>query len=170
LDNSNKANMKNHINNLKRILFILLSTFCLYSCRIHEWAVPTELVGQWKSNTTKITVRTEPKWMKFEFTSDISFLKMTIDSNKTASGFIGLAEFKNGEIKKNEGNPERTGVAYIIKCGSIGKIFSKDPLDYKKVEIWLSPVKGDMHAELRYTEGNSQFPMADLIFRKVNTN
>jgi hypothetical protein len=108
--------------------------------------------------------------MKFEFTSDIAFVKLTIDSNKTASGFIGLAEFKNGKIKKNGGNPEKTGVAYIIQCGSIGKIFSNDPLNNKKVEIWLGPLKGEMHAELRFTEGGAMFPMADLTLRKVKTN
>jgi hypothetical protein len=116
---------------------------------------------------TNITVRTEPKWMKFEFTSDIAFIKLTIDSNKKASGFIGSAEFINGKIKKNGGDPDKTGVAYIIQCGSIGKIFSNDPLDNKKVEIWLSPLKGDMHAELRFTDGMAQFPMADLTLRKV---
>ena len=153
-------------------IFAILIALFLYlaSCKVREWAVPENLAGEWRSDMTKITVRTEPKWMRFNFTSDISFVRLTVNSNKTASGFIGAAEFKNGIVLKNGGDPERTGVAYIIRCGTIGKIFSADPLNAKKVELWLGPVKGEMHAGLRYTEGNAQFPMANLVFRKVHTN
>lgn len=155
--------------NLAIVLLFLPGVLFINSCNIQKWTVPSELVGLWESDTTNITVRTEPEWMKFKFTSDISFVKITIDSNKTSSGFIGSAEFKNGKIRKNGGNPDRNGVAYIIECGPIGKIFPADPLDNKKVELWLSPIKGDMHAELRYTERMAKFPMADLIFKKAKS-
>jgi hypothetical protein len=160
--------MKNHNYNRQFVFIFLLTVFSLCSCSIRKWTVPTELVGQWKSDLANITVRTEPKWMRFEFTSNSGFVIFTIDSNKTASGFIGSAEFKNGKVKKNSGNPDKTGVAYIIQCGSIGEIFSNDPLRYKKVEIWLGPLKGEMHATLRFTEGGAMFPMADLKIRKAN--
>lgn len=151
------------------LFFILFAICVLCSCSTQKSAIPPELIGEWKSDMTNITVRTELKWMKFEFTSDITSVDLTIDSNKTAHGFIGSAEFNNGKIRKNGGNPDRTGVAYIVQCGQVGKIFSNDPLGKKEVEIWLGPIKGEMHAELRYTEGMAQFPMADIIFRKVRT-
>lgn len=148
-------------------LFFLIVMLSLCSCAAKKWVVPPDLVGHWKSDMTKITVRTEPKWMKFNFTSGMSRVEITIDTNKTASGFIGEAPFKNGVVRKNGGNPEKTGVAYIIQCGSIGKIFPEDPLEQKEVELWLGPVKGNMNAELRFTERGAQFPMADLKFRKM---
>ncbi len=147
-------------------LFLML-ILSMSSCVTKKWVVPPEFVGHWKSDMTKITVRTEPAWMKFNFTSGMSRVEITIDTNKTASGFIGAAAFKNGVIRKNGGDPERTGVAYIIQCGSIGKIFPEDPLEQKEVELWLGPVKGHMNAELRFTERMAQFPMADLKFRKM---
>lgn len=167
---SNNAIMKNRIFYHPFFIF-LLSVFCFCSCRSNKWILPKELIGQWKSDTTAITVRTEPTWMRFTFTKDSSYALIMINNNKTASGIIGNATFQNGKIIKNSGNPNKTGVAYIIRCGSIGKIFSNDPLEKKEVEIWLSPLKGrNLHAELRYTEGLSLFPMADLTFRKVKTD
>jgi hypothetical protein len=152
----------------RSIIFVIFILALLFnSCSILKWTVPHELIGHWKSDMTKIIVRTESNWMKFDFTSDVSFVKIVIDSNKTVSGSIGSAEFKNAKLRKNEGNPEKTGVAYIVKCGRVGKIFPNDPLENKKVEIWLSPIKDDMHAELRYTESMAQFPMADLRFKKL---
>lgn len=88
--------------------------------------MPPELVGQWRADKIKVAVRTEPEWMKFIFTSDSVIATLTIDSNKTASGTIGLSEFKNARIIKNAGNADKTGIAYIIECGPIGKIFPND--------------------------------------------
>ena len=84
------------------------------------------------------------------------------------TGTIGTAAFENGVIKKNRGNPDVTGCAQIIECGSIGKIFNDDPLNAKKVELWLGPLEGNMiDTELRYTEGWAQFPMAGMLLIKV---
>lgn len=148
-------------------LLFLMVMLSMGSCAAKKWVVPPEFVGHWKSDMTKITVRTEPKWMKFNFNSGITRVEITIDTNKTASGFIGEAPFSNGVIRKNGGDPQKTGVAYIIQCGSIGKIFPEDPLEQKKVELWLGPVEGHIDAGLRYTEGNAQFPMAHLKLRKL---
>ncbi len=166
LVHQNHVSMKNHTFNHLFSMFTA-SVFFLSSCGNNKWILPKELVGQWNSDKSSITVRTEPKWMKFKFTSDSSFVFVKVDSNKIVSGFIGNAKFTNGKIIKNGGNPEKNGVSYIIQCGEIGKIFSNDPLEKKEVEIWLSPLNGSLHAELRYTEGLSLFPMADLTFRKV---
>lgn len=105
--------------------------------------------------------------MKFEFTSDMANSSFTINEDKTVTGYIGKARFK-GEIKRNSGDPERTGVAYIIKCYWIGKIFPNDPVDSKEVELWLEPLKdGIMVSGLRFTENMAAFPMGEFEFRKV---
>lgn len=85
-------------------------------------------------------------------------------------GFIGSAEFKKGKLEKNNGDPNNTGVANIIECGSIGKIFPNDPKVAKEVEIWLGPLdeNGNIKSENRYTEGLSVFPMAGMIFYRVS--
>lgn len=132
-----------------------------------KWEIPAEIVGQWKSGKAQIVVRTEPRWMKFKFTGDSAIVSLEVKSDKTAEGRIGSAIFVNGKVRKNKGNPEKTGVAYIIECGSIGKIFPNDPLNSKEVELWLSPVKGTMDAELRFTERGACFPMAGIRFSKI---
>lgn len=148
------------------ILFFLFS-----SCASSKWNLPEEYTGNWGTSNTQITVRTEPKFMKFEFTIDTAIVQIQINEDKTASGYIGAAKFENAIINENGGNPDITGVSYIIECGEIGKIFDRDPLDLKEVEIWLSPINEDglMEAELRYTDGWSLFPMSGLKFRKQNT-
>jgi len=160
--------MKNYLLIDSRIfLWLFILTFLtLNSCG--KWNVPPELVGQWKSNKTKITVRTEPEKGNFKFTSDSAIVILKINSDNTVIGSVGTAEYEHGIIKKNWGNPERTGLAFIIKCGSIGKIFENDPIDNKEVELWLGPLKENIDTELRYTQGGSHFPMAGMVLTRVN--
>ncbi|MEI6576003.1 MAG: hypothetical protein WCO63_07495 [Bacteroidota bacterium] len=146
----------------------ILSIILLGSCS--KSTLSPDYVGEWKTGKTNIMVRTEPKWMKFNFYQDSATVTIQIKSDKTVSGSIGSAEFKTGKLKKNWGLPSSwTGVSYVVVCGSIGKIYTNDPLSDKEVEIWLSPAtsSGEMAAELRYTENKAQFPMADLKFKKV---
>ena len=160
--------MKNNFNNYRRMLAwsILLTVFSLYSCE--QWTVPPELVGEWKSGKQEITVRTQPAKGQWEFTSDSAIIKIRIKSDHSVTGTIGAASFTNGVIKKNRGNPDVTGLAQKIECGSIGKIFNDDPLNAKEVELWLSPMEGNtIDAELRQTEGGAQFPMAGIKLVKA---
>jgi len=131
------------------------------------WEVPQDLTGTWTAAPTDITVRTEERWMHFTFTSDTIPATITIHPDKTVTGVIGNSSFSGGELEKNGGNPEKTGVAYIIRCGPIGRIFPGDPVESKEVELWLGPMQGDMQAELRFTENGAQFPMGDFRFRRV---
>lgn len=149
-------------------IYLLLSV-SLFSCSSNNWIVPPEYIGQWETNNIKITVRTKVKKEPFRFISDSAFVKIKIDEDKTVSGNIGLAEFTKVRLKKNASLPWETGVEYIIECGLIGKIFNKDPLDQKEVEIWFGPLntKGISRSELRYTQGLAHFPMANLPFMKV---
>jgi len=145
---------------------MVLLAFFLVSCG--NWTVPAELVGEWKSGETQITVRTkvEKEWV---FTSGPATIVLTIHSDQSVSGTIGTAAFENGVILKNRGNPETTGCAQVIKCGSIGKIFPDDPLSSKEVQLWLAPMEGNsIDTELRYTEGMAHFPMAGFLLTKVD--
>ena len=145
---------------------IVISAFFIHSCG--QQSISSEFVGQWKTTLTQITVRTEPEKGKFDFTSDSAEIVVIINSDNTADGNIGLANFENARIKKNFGNPEKKGIAIKIECGSITKIFENDPLENKEVELWLGPIKGNIDAELRYTQGGSHFPMAGMIFTRVD--
>jgi hypothetical protein len=149
-------------------IYIILATI-LFSCSSSRWTVPPEYVGQWETNKERITVRTKFKNEPFRFFPDSAYVKIQINDDKTVSGFIGLAEFRNAKLKKNANwLPWDTGIEFIIECGSIGKIFENDPLNSKEVELWLSPLKGNIiDGELRYTQGGAQFPMAGVLFMKV---
>jgi hypothetical protein len=153
-----------------KIFTFLISSWLLVSCNTSKWSIQPEYIGKWQASKSKITVRTEEKWMKFEFMNDSAEVNMEINADKTVSGFIGMAKFENGRLKENPGflPASTTGVIYIVECGSIGKIFPNDPLNKKEVELWFSPLKGNtLEAELRLTEGGSKFPMAGLFFSKL---
>jgi len=147
------------------ICSLILTAFLPYSCE--EWKLPPELVGDWKSGEILITVRTQPEKRQWAFTTDSAMISITINSDHSVTGTIGAASFTNGVIRKNRGNPDVTGCAQIIECGSIGKIFNDDPLSTKEVELWLAPMEGNMiDTELRFTEGWAQFPMAGMLLMK----
>jgi hypothetical protein len=124
-------------------------------------------MGEWYAAKQKITIRIKPDG-KYIFISDSASIQIGIASDKTVIGKIGTASFSNGKLRKNPTLPWETGVAYIVECGYIGKIFSNDPLENKEIEIWLSPIdsSGLIEAELRYTEGMAVFPMAGIMFRR----
>ena len=146
------------------IWILVLVTFLLHSCG--QKSIPPEFVGQWKSEPVQITIRTKSEKGNFEFTSGSAEIVLKVKSDNTADGFIGSARFENARIKKNFGNPEKRGIAIKIECGSVGKIFENDPFENKEVELWLGPIKGNIDAELRYTQGGSQFPMAGMILTR----
>ena len=145
----------------------MVATLLLHSCG--TLTVPTRLAGTWESDKHKITVRTSPAMMKFEFVSDSASTRLIINNDKSVNGNIGMAEINKGKIKTNWLLPtSMTGVAYIIKCDLNGNIFETDPLETKKVEFWVPPLlQENMDAELRYTQGGAQFPMAEIIFYRA---
>ncbi len=149
---------------MEKIIWIALFFFL---CSCNNWTLPSELEGKWSSEESPVSVRTKPKGESFQFTKGTANVEFEIFNDKTASGSIGTASFENAPVKKNPGNPKITGIAYTIKCGSIGKIFDDDPLDSKEVELWLTPIEGtQMEIELRYTEGWAHFPMAGFVLNK----
>ena len=160
-----KKNSRFDYNRLLNAGFLILMTVLLLSCG--QRTIPQELIGHWKTDNIPITVRTNPEKGKFEFTTDSAIITLTINSDYSASGSIGLAEFENRKTKTNWMLPtSMTGCAFTIECGSIGKIFEIDPLDSKEVELWLGPLDGYIEGELRYTQGGAHFPMASHIFTR----
>lgn len=147
-----------------KMISIVIAFAGLSSCG--NWMVPDTLVGTWAASADSITVRTKIQGEGFQFYHDTGSISIQIHADKTVSGQIGAAGFDHGVIVKNSGNPERTGIAYIIQCGAIGTIFPCDPLKQKEVEIWLKPINGTMEAELRYTDGWAVMPMGDFVFSK----
>ena len=152
------------------VWIFLIQAFLFFSCSTSKWVVPSGYVGTWTTDNHKITVRYKINGERHSrFISDSAIIKLIIKNDKTASGSIGLAKFENGKIIKNSTFLWDTGISFIIECDTIGKIFQNDPVEAKLVEIWLGPMSenGNIKAELRLG-GWSVFPMADLLFKKVN--
>lgn len=149
---------------LKIIMFCI--TLTLFSCK--QWNVPNELIGEWKSTPSEITVRIKDENGNYKFIKDSANLSIQIYQNNKVNGKIGNAIFDNAQIVKNAGLPPSvTGIAYIIKDIEINKIFKNDPLDKKSIELWLSPLKGNtLEVELRYTSNFSHFPMSGFTLTK----
>jgi hypothetical protein len=147
--------------NLLLVAFLLLLNF---QCNAQE--IPKDLTGNWETESTKITIRTKIRWMKYSFTPAKITLNLNIDANNSVSGTIGEAKFSNATILKNKGNPSITGIAYIIPCGLIGQICKEDTTGLKKLELWIKPtkVKGIMSAEIRLIAGWDTFPMGEAVF------
>jgi len=146
-------------------LMLVSGLISLISCNREEIENYT---GQWEAALSEITVRTKDSGGDWIFTHGSATASLEIFSDNTASGNIGTATFDHATVKKNSGNPETTGLAFKVECGKIGKIFPDDPLDSKEVEIWLCPIENDrMDSELRYTEGRAHFPMAGLLFYRL---
>ena len=128
--------------------------------------MPSNYLGHWKSKKQKITSRVNIGFMKYNFFSDSIIAEMNIQKNNKVSGKIGMATFNNAEINKNYGCDKITGIRYIIKCGTIGKLFPNDPLLDKEVELWMMPSDSLIRVELRLKNSFDVFPMGELSFNK----
>ncbi len=152
-----------------KVLISFLMLLAAASCS--SWKVQPELVGKWKTDKFIAVVRTEPTKFKFEVASDSTKISLSINGDNTVTGFIGTAEIKGGTIDQNKGiePPLKKGISYVIDCGSVGKIFTNDPIDGKQIQLWLRPIKedGTIEADMRLFQGYSVFPMATLTLKKV---
>jgi hypothetical protein len=152
---------------------VLIGILILTSCGSDSVSIPDKIKGTWTSSKQKITIRNKTETGQYAFFSDSLDVSFEIHDDNTASGSIGSESFSKGKIKKNKGLPPHlTGVAYIIECGRVGKLFPADPLDGKTVELWISPDAGNdnLEAELRYSDGVEDFPMAGIKFKHAPKN
>jgi len=156
-------------------IFVRFASFTVLlffvACGSDSVSLTENIKGTWISKGQKITIRSKVENSEDVLYSDTLDVEFEILKDNTAKGTIGNQSFSDGKIKKNKGLPPHlTGVAYIIDCGTIGKLFTTDPLERKNVEIWISPLASDniMKAELRYTDGMEDFPMANLQLTKAS--
>ena len=148
-----------------RDLFFVCLILLFTGCGQRE--LEDELIGKWHAEEVPLTVRTEPRFMKFEFFQGSARFDITIDSAYQLSGTIGGSTIEQGSVSTNWLLPtDMTGVSYTIKMETTGAIFPGDPLPEKEMELWVTALDGDLHCELRYTSGSAQFPMADLQLKK----
>lgn len=148
----------------------LVSLLILTACGSESVSLTEKIKGTWISEDQKITIRSKVENSEDLIYSDTLDIQFEILKDNTSKGSIGNQSFSNGKIKSNKGLPPHlTGVAYIIECGTIGKLFSDDPIEKKNVEIWISPLTSDniMKAELRLTDGLEDYPMANLELKKM---
>jgi hypothetical protein len=153
--------MKNYSNNSFKFhqwIIVLIVVF-LNSCNQQDF--PPELIGQWKTGNVEITVRTQLERGRYEFTSDTVIITLNIDSNYTASGSLGLAEFENVKIAGLIDTSK--GYLYCVKPFDIGKIFENDPKVKNPILFKLNLLDGiTIKSELR----ERNFTMAEMIFTK----
>lgn len=150
------------------LAIILIAGLVIVSCRKVK-NVPEEYVGDWVSPMTEVTVRTEEGKDNYEFISDSVIIVVRIHEDGLVDGSIGTAAISDKKLLKNRGNPDNSGIIYIVKCDLLGKFFESDPLYEKETELWICPLnnEGLMEIEVRYTDGFlTAFPMAGAMLNK----
>jgi len=128
--------------------------------------IKKEYVGTWVGLFTTINVRTKTGFLSYAFTKGRVGIELQINEDNTASGKIGNSEFRETTIKKNKG----AGIAYIIDCGEVGKLFYNDPEEKKSLQLWLIPLtqSDTLRAELRLNSAD-KYPMGEFKMSRKNS-
>ncbi len=134
------------------------------SCSKKE--LPDYIYGEWTSEEIEITVRLEPNPGQFEFFDGKGVVTLTINQDQTVDGHIGRANFENAPFTKTLGKFGSDQIDIRIKCGYISEIFIGDPVSRKEVEIFMGLNEESSDADLRYSEGMANFPMASFELTK----
>lgn len=128
--------------------------------------MPINYLGAWQSATHKITVRTPINKEDYTTTSDTINATLILNKEKTASGNIGPINFENIAIEQVSKKTEFSGASYVIKIKDATKLFDRDPIAKKDIEIWFSPINGRIEAELREGKGKKLYRMGVLKFHR----
>lgn len=152
---------------LKTISLILAMFYCsvLTSQTVNN---PTE--GLWISDSVQLKLREKKGFLKYKFHDVKTVVQLEISNNQC----IGKFREKTfvSEVKKNKGDASRTGIAYIIKCGSITITKNDKSQLEKEIQIWILPQRNNeaLEAEVRQIEFLDPYPMGKIIFHKKNNN
>jgi len=148
------------------LLFLIDGLLITSSCTKE---VSEEFVGNWETALTKITIPVKEGESE-NFYIDSVVMGLQISADQTASGYIGMASFTDVRVRKNPGDAEGKGIAYIVKCGELGKLFPSDPVGYKKIEIWLKPVHDNIiGSEINYSLGELwPYMLADPEYHRID--
>lgn len=149
--------------NISSTVIIILIALSFTNCKSTKWNIPDYYVSSWKTSGQKVSVRLDPKDEKTKIVSDTVSIIIHINKDKTVSGKIGTASFENAKLVQNSSK----GLVYTVKCGKINKIFEKDPIEKKEVEMWLNAISGRIEAELYCKNGSSTYTMARFKLRKM---
>ncbi len=148
---------------MKQLIFGLL-LLVFISCKSQS---PRDVVGNWHCDSTAVTVRKQTGFLKYQFFRGKLNATLVIGNDKKASGQLGAFKFENRVLVVNGGNPERTGVAYKIKLGSVNHLFVGDSSETIEVELWLLNAAGDsLRVEMRQSSTGDQFPMGEIVLVK----
>ena len=139
------------------LIFGLTATNCSSN---KEFVVSDALAGEWTAETTKIKVRENTGFMKFEFTPGEVDAALVINKDKKVSGHVGSHKFSNGLVTKSN--------IYKVVIDGTGALFEGDPTTGQEISFWIFELNdSNMVAELRLTEGGAKFPMGELKFNKT---
>ena len=150
------------------VIIILIAFLMLFNFNCNSQEIKKNLIGNWETENTKISIRTKIKWMKYKFNSANIKLTLKINSDNSVNGSIGDVKINQPTILKNKGKSSKTGIAYIIPCGIIGQICKEDTSALKTLELWIKPQSNEdvLIAEIRLKNGWDTFPMGEAIFYK----
>lgn len=145
---------------MKQLIFALLFLVFI-SCKSQS---PREVIGEWKSDSTEVTVRKKIGFLKYQFFKNKVVATLSISGNNKASGQLGNFKFSNLPVVLNAGNPERTGVAYKIMLGQVEQLFVGDSGEPIEIELWVLNTGTDtLRVEMRQTSTSDQFPMGEIV-------
>ncbi len=128
--------------------------------------MPISYLGAWQSATHKITVRTYISKEEYKTINDTVNAMLILNKNKTASGTVGYINFENLAVKQVSKKTDISGDSYVIKIKDASKLFDRDPIAKKELEIWFSPINGRIEAELREGKGKKLYRMSVLKFHR----
>lgn len=144
-----------------KTLAIILSALFL-SCKSQA---PREVVGEWQSDSTIVKVRKKTGFLKYQFAEGKITASLVVSGDKLVTGKVGSISFQNVPLELNEGNPNRTGVAYKLKLGKTSQLWPNAAEQPIEVELWiLNTLEGGLRAELRQSSTSDNFPMGELVF------
>jgi len=158
--------ISNKFNKTSRVIVLALFVLFMNSCKSNKWSMPSRYLGAWQSATHKITVRTYINKEEYKTITDTINAILILNKDKTASGTIGYINFENIAIKQVSKKTEITGDSYVVKLKDASKLFDRDPIAKKELEIWFSPINGRIEAELREVNGRKLYRMGVLKFQR----
>lgn len=128
----------------------------------------TAYIGTWTNTNANIKVRTKTGVLKYQFTPLAIPVSLVINAQGKANCRLGNVNLTNLSVLNNNGNSNKTGIIYIIRCGQVGKLNNTDPEAKKEIELWIKPIKtsNKLHVEIRQMHTLDPFPMGEVILER----
>lgn len=152
--------------NIYSLMLLLLLALC--SCKEHQ--ITTHHLGTW-TNHQAVQLQSRSKENgEYIFSQGYVAVELTLHEDQHASGKIGDITFDHSPIHYNRGLPPSvTGIEFIIRLNTSGKIFHEDLQDARELELWLKPMETNDNLILEIRDGSTSdaFPMGEArLIRK----